>query len=44
LLLLLLLQRGELDVPRRRRGVLASMVLNRAQDLYERGEVAESLR
>jgi hypothetical protein len=47
LLLLLplpLLQRGELEVPRRRRGALASMVLNRAQDLYERGEVEASLR
>ncbi|WIA19127.1 hypothetical protein OEZ85_003775 [Tetradesmus obliquus] len=39
-----LLQRGELALPRRRRGMLASMVLSRAQDLFERGELDASLR
>lgn len=37
-------QRGELHLPRRRVGAVASMILNRAQDLYERGEMEASLR
>jgi hypothetical protein len=37
-------QSGELKVPRSQRGRLASAVLNRAQDLFEKGEVEASLR
>jgi hypothetical protein len=37
-------QRGDLVITAGRRGAVASAILNRSQDLFERGELDASLR